>query len=366
MGAVGLEMSGNGGGGFYGDKDMKAISSTLLLALCINLGSLSLVQDASAQAGAPPYQEAYVPAQKPSLFSRFRRKQAPQQAAEAGPAPKRGFGIRMPRFKKPDLSRIPKPRMPKMSFPKLRKPNVTMPKMRWPFKWQQVSRQTIQDYPNGVQNLKLGGAYGFIADDTVKFYEIGPSQPSGPDATLNRGTLVTIRSNDRAWAYVTLRDGQSGYIGLDQVRLASAKESPKASIPSARPKSSKKKSSFYIAKESKTYAPPALPTVAADLPESPEVNPLLQTASLEEPSPGFIDPRGEDELLIETELQPVDSPEVLYDPILDPLMPAPGLSPGGPQPFLNDPIPSIEEELRAIQEAKAKAKADAVPSDGDA
>ena len=202
LGAVGLEMSGNGGGRFYGDKDMKAIFSTLLLALCINLGSLSLVQDASAQAGAPLDQEAYVLAQKPSFFSRFRSRQVPQQqAAEVGTAPKRGFGIRMPRFKKPDLSRIPKPRMPKMSFPKLRKPNVIMPKMRWPFKRPQVPRQTIQNYPNGVRNFKLGGAYGVIADDTVKFYEIGPSQPSGPDATLNRGTLVTIRSNDRAWAY---------------------------------------------------------------------------------------------------------------------------------------------------------------------
>ena len=345
---------------------MKAKYLTLLLTICVILGNLSWVENAPAQSAAPPTQEAYVPAKKPSFLSRFRRKPAvPQyQTAEAAPAPKRQFGIRLPRFKKPDLSAIPKPRMPKVKLPKFRKPNITMPKMRWPFNRQQVSRQTIQDYPNGVRNPKLGGAYGIIVDDVVKFYEMGPSQPGGPDASLDRGSLVTIRSNDRAWAYVTLRDGRSGYIGLDQVRLASEKESPKGAVPKPRPRNAKKESSLYLADNKKSYAPPALPTAAAEPTDSAEMNPLLQSSSLEEPAPSDPEPIEENEIVAEP--QPVDSPEVLFDPILDPLEPAPGVIPGGPPPFLSDPIPSIEEELRAIQEARLKAEESGeTASDGD-
>ncbi|MCH1507246.1 MAG: hypothetical protein L7V86_26980 [Verrucomicrobiales bacterium] len=356
MEGAGLEMSGNGGGGFYVPGYMKAISSTLLLILCVSLGSISLVQDTPGQSSVPPAHEADMPAEKPSFFSRFRRQPTvpEQQAAQAAPAPKRQFGIRLPRFKKPDLSGLPKPRMPKVKFPKLRKPNITMPKLRWPFKRQQVSRQTIQNYPNGVRNPKLGGAYGVIIDDVVKFYEIGPSQPGGPDARLDRGSLVTIRSNDRAWAYITLRDGRSGYIGLDQVRLASERESPKASV--SRPRSSQETgTSSFLSENNKSYAPPALPTAAADLSDSVEVNPLLQTSSLEESAPSVIEPVGQ-AAVVDAEPQPVDSPEVLFDPILDPIQPSPGAIPGSPQPFLEDPIPSIEEELRAIQEARMKAE----------
>ena len=92
------------------------------------------------------------------------------------------------------------------------------------------------------------------------------------------------------------------------------------------------------------YVPPALPTEAAPLPNSePELGNLLLGSPVEEPL-------GRGEALL-----PVDSPEVLFDPILDPIEPVPyqPIS-GGPEPFLADPIPSIEEELRAIEEAKAR------------
>jgi hypothetical protein len=191
----------------------------------------------------------------------------------------------------------------------------------------------------------LGGAYGVIRGQEVKFYEIGPSQPFGPDDWLNQGTVVTIRRNDRSWAYVTLEDGRSGYIGLDQVRMASAKEAPRA-----RSAPSNKKRSQMVAQQtvadSKKYSPPALPSVAAELPpenSEPEFSNLL------------LDSSGEDELVEVEAPAPVDSPDVLFDPILDPIEPAP-YQPyqGGAEPFLNDPIPSIEEELRAIEEAKAQ------------
>ena len=68
-----------------------------------------------------------------------------------------------------------------------------------------------------------------------------------------------------------------------------------------------------------------------------------------------VSPIDDPEALVETRQQPVDSPEVLFDPILDPIEPGPGTDPGGPETFLNDPIPSIEEELRAIQQAKESA-----------
>jgi hypothetical protein len=263
----------------------------------------------------------------------------------------------LPKFKKPDFSkiRIPKPKLPKVSVPKVnvpkvKMPNLRVPKVNWPFGRgeRQANRQTVQDYPQGVRNPQLGGAYGVVRKDNVKFYELGPSQPFGPDEVLSSGTLVTIRSNDRSWAYVTLRDGRSGYVGLDQVRLASAKEAPKTFSRPTRTASQSLVADSALTPPSEV-APPALPTAAADLsePAGLEANPLLDLGgSLAEGDPVGL------EVLPEA---PVDSPEVLFDPLLEPLEPLVPEGQGGPAPFLDDPIPSIEEELRAIQEAKAKA-----------
>lgn len=356
-----------------------------------------------ALGNAPPAAQTAVevgqPQKKRSFFSRFRKKPAapPAQAAPRQPGAaaaqtrqqaqqgvpqqqvvqeekKSRFSLRMPKLKMPrlDLSRVPKPKMPNIKMPKLKVPKirmpkvkmpqmkVKMPKLRWPFRrGNDGTRQTVQNYPNGVRNPRLGGAFGVIQENKVKFYEIGPSQPFGPDEVLKSGTLVTIRSNDKSWAYVTLRDGRSGYIGLDQVRLAAKTEVPGSLLrPGPRVQQSPTliadgSDPFLLGAEGGAYAPPALPTVAAELPQvgAPEGNPLLGRSV-------------EDEGVLPLET-PVDSPDVLFDPLLEPLDPLVPEIPGGPEPFLDDPIPTIEEELRAIQEAKAREAEAAGASGGD-
>lgn len=358
---------------------MKATSSTLLLTSMAIVGACLLASPDSARANpqAAPTAEAAQP-QKRSLFSRFRRNKtpepqqvapqqqaaAPQSSYQAGAQPaeaaaqpeekKRRFSLRMPRFAKPDFSKIPKPRLPKVKMPEIRMPqmNVKMPKLRWPFGRRDAdNRQTIQDYPNGVRNPRLGGAFGIVRAKAVNFYEFGPSQPFGPDEVLKSGELITIRSNDRSWAYVTLKDGRSGYVGLDQVRLAAEKEVPaslRRPVPAAELLAENEQP--FLIEGSDDYVPPTLPAMETAAPgaEAEAGNPLLGMAQ----DPG-----------VPGTTTPVDTPEVLFDPLLEPLDPIVPEIPGGPEPFLNDPIPSIEEELRAIQEAKARAAEDGEPAD---
>lgn len=349
---------------------MNTSSFSLFVLLAVSLLTW-IPHPTQAQTTAPVQQQQQYYQQAPqkrSFLSRFRRAPRTQQQQQPQAVPqaqqqqqqqptKRGFSLRLPKFKKPNI------RMPRLDLSKVRMPKVKTPKLKWPFGGRQEVKKQVMNYPNAVQNQQIGGAYGIVTGQGVKFYEIGPSQPLGPDERLAQGTLVTIRSNDRSWAYVTLKDQRSGYIGLDQVRFAAPQEVSRAQ-PKTRSRSTKKSTrSRRLASNSgtkKKYTPPALPKAAADLEEAsePEVNPLLGAAQEDEP-----------EVAQSPEPLPVDSPEVLFDPILDPLEPIPGdMVPSagpGPEPFLSDPIPSIEEELRAIREAKEAAGEDdaSLPSD---
>ncbi len=344
---------------------MKTTASTfpLLLALILSLGLTSL-QTSCAAAGTatPPTQaESAVPKKRGllSIFKRRKAHQAPQQqtAAAAHPAPqtqqpqKKRF--RMPRFKKPDfsrmprldLSKVPKPklRMPKFKKPNLSMPKLALPKMKWPGKRApRVSPQ--QRYENAVPNPNGQGVYAIVEDEGTRFYELGPTQTYGPDAELPAGTLVTLRSNDRAWANVILKDGRSGYVGLDQVRLAAKSETPQILPPAPRERPAEW---AQVTQGTETYEPPKLP-------EPRSVANAGETAATEHP----LLPSEETVVSVPDDSIPVDSPEVLFDPLLDPVPPV-----TGPAPFLDDPIPSIEEELRAIQEANEAAET--APDEGE-
>ena len=199
-------------------------------------------------------------------------------------------------------------------------------------------------YPNGIRNPELGGAYGVIQGDRVKFYEFGPAQPRGPDEWLTQSSLVTIRSNDRAWAQVTLASGRSGYVALKQVRLANATEAARATAP---PKPGLSPGSQMVAGNESKKRPPR---TAADSTgaQEPEIKPSGRGATANKPRLGA-GPADESQL-----------PEPYFDPILDPLGPIPdgrASIPGDPEPFTSDRILSVEEELRAIQREKDRKEA---------
>ncbi len=326
--------------------------STFLLTLCFT-SSLAIAQDA-----AQP---------KRNLLSIFRSKKAPAEAASQlqvpapqqqdqaahapGPVAQPKRGLRLPQFRKPDFSKM---RLPKMNVPKVRMPQVNMPKFSMPKvgvpKWNmpKVSlpkfkrlgggdfaqgSDVMKDYPGAIPTNDGTGFYAIVKDKNVKFYELGPSQPYGPDDYLSPGDRITLMSNDRSWAHVTLKDGRSGYVGLDQVRFASQGEVPRQRMSDDRLVQSAAQPTELEPLEG--YMPPSLPSVpTAESPEA-QFNPLLDPLNPEASEPVF----------------DVSGPsEVLIDPSIDPL---PSIG-GGPAPFLEDPllgtgVPSIEDELRAIE-----------------
>jgi hypothetical protein len=89
-----------------------------------------------------------------------------------------------------------------------------------------------------------------VKEETVALYEFGPSQSNGPDARLDRGTVVKLKRVEKGWALVQTNSGRAGYIDAAALRdaletdfaapvvvrsMATASVSPEAWAPAAPP-----------------------------------------------------------------------------------------------------------------------------------
>ncbi len=59
-----------------------------------------------------------------------------------------------------------------------------------------------------------------IKDEDVAAYTYGPSQATGPDDRLAKGTLVTLKRAGKSWSEVELENGRRYTVGSDQIRKA--------------------------------------------------------------------------------------------------------------------------------------------------
>ena len=323
----------------------------LLLTLCLT-ATFALAQDATQpKRNVLSFLRSKKQAQRQASVAQEQRRQL-QQTPVAATQPKRG--LRFPQFRKPVFSkvRLPKVQMPKMTMPKFKVPKVNAPKWNMPkvslpkfkgFRKDDLltnSKDVMREYPGAIVTADGTGYHAIVKDQEVKFYELGPSQSFGPDDYLDQGDPITLISNDRSWAHVVLQDGRTGYVGLDQVRFASTKEVPSKHLASPNYKRQLAHPSASTETESLVeYEPPSSPNVPA--PEA-QFNPLLDS----------LNPVNGQSVIIEESL-PSD---VLVDPSFDPIN-------GGPEPFLEDPllgtgVPSIEEELRAINALPAESYID--------
>jgi hypothetical protein len=50
------------------------------------------------------------------------------------------------------------------------------------------------------------------------FYSYGPAQPTGPDSSLTRGTLLTMLSYSYGFSHIAIAGtGQTGYVSTDDI-----------------------------------------------------------------------------------------------------------------------------------------------------
>lgn len=201
----------------------------------------------------------------------------------------------------------------------LKMPKISMPK--WPFgKNKRVLAVPGQDGAVGTPDKE--GVYAVVQDANAAFYELGPSQAGGPDERLDAGSVITLKSFDRSWAHVRLPDGRIGWVGLDQIRYAARSE-----VPRTAPDPSESFDDALARVDEgvlgSDYVPPSLPEGGED---ASDPNAFLDATTPE--GVGSSQP----------ETVPVDSPDILFDPLLDPLSPLPA-----DPAFLPDEVPEEPE-----------------------
>lgn len=113
-----------------------------------------------------------------------------------------------------------------------------------------------------------------VNKDKTPFYLYGPNQATPPDAILQTGTMVYLKSRNWGWAEVTLPDGRSGIMARDALRPATAYDlspiDPAANI---------------AAKRSQRPNTPSYALPPAPLPELPALLPDTPVATGDEATP---------------------------------------------------------------------------------
>jgi hypothetical protein len=63
-----------------------------------------------------------------------------------------------------------------------------------------------------------------VTADTTPFYRYGPQEANGPDETLKKDAELTMIKRSSGYSEVTAPDGQTGYVGTDDIGQLSAQE----------------------------------------------------------------------------------------------------------------------------------------------
>jgi len=103
-----------------------------------------------------------------------------------------------------------------------------------------------------------------VIGDFAKFYQAGPGQERGPDATLRTGERFLLVRREMGYSQVRLEDGRTGYVANEE--MGPAPETPET--PSNRRSGAKKRTSD--AEEFEEPAPGEIPDLSV-LPEAVEV-----------------------------------------------------------------------------------------------
>ena len=63
-----------------------------------------------------------------------------------------------------------------------------------------------------------------VTADSTGFYHYGPEQPNGPDLSLKKDTEVTLVKHGFGYSEVTTPDGQTGYVGSEDITQMTAED----------------------------------------------------------------------------------------------------------------------------------------------
>ncbi len=79
-----------------------------------------------------------------------------------------------------------------------------------------------------------GQTYFVVRADFTPIYRSGPQQPTGPDQSLLKGTVVSMLKRSFGYSRVQLENGLNGYVATDDLELAKPDQiAPPAPPPQA-------------------------------------------------------------------------------------------------------------------------------------
>jgi uncharacterized protein YgiM (DUF1202 family) len=67
-----------------------------------------------------------------------------------------------------------------------------------------------------------GGKFYTVKAESTSFFRYGPQQGSGPDQTLDKGTLMTLIRPSLGYCKVKLTTGQQGFVAGEDIGVAPA------------------------------------------------------------------------------------------------------------------------------------------------
>jgi hypothetical protein len=104
-----------------------------------------------------------------------------------------------------------------------------------------------------------------VAADFAKFYQTGPGQERGPDASLRTGERFKMLRREMGYSFVLLEDGRTGYVANEEMAAA-----PPEPLADPKTKRSRKKKSEDEDRDFPEPAPGEMPDLS-ELPEAVEV-----------------------------------------------------------------------------------------------
>jgi hypothetical protein len=121
-----------------------------------------------------------------------------------------------------------------------------------------------------------------VREDFAKFYQTGPGQERGPDASLRTGERFKMLRREMGYSFVLLEDGRTGYVANEE--MASAPPEPPVEPETKR---SRKKSNGSEDRDFPEPAPGEMPDLS-ELPEAVEVfHPGLESEIPADAKPEF-------------------------------------------------------------------------------
>lgn len=115
-----------------------------------------------------------------------------------------------------------------------------------------------------------GGKYYAVSAPQTPFFKYGPQQGNGPDAQLQRDTLLSLIHTSFGYCKVQLTSGEQGFVAREDIKVAPATIIAAVTTPAAPAPASVNQFNINSADPRLVPPPEPLPDSSPEMPVEPE------------------------------------------------------------------------------------------------